>query len=89
MPNGGVYFAPSNSLPRSVVSTCQPSPSTRGHSASATTTLSPSPDSCGAITYSTSGWTAIAVLDTSVHGVVVQTSRSAPVRCGFAPSGTR
>ncbi len=28
------------------------------------------------------------MLDTSVHGVVVQTSRSAPSSRGFAPSGT-
>ena len=40
------------------------------------------------MTYSTSGCTAIAVLDTSVHGVVVQTSRSAPTRREFASSGT-
>ena len=28
-------------------------------------------------TYSTSGWTAMAVLETSVHGVVVHTNRDA------------
>ena len=86
--NGRWYSAPSKSAPPTVASTCHPSPSTRRQSASATTTLSPVPDRL-AITYSTSGWTATAVLDTSVHGVVVQTSRSAPARCGFAPVGTR
>ncbi len=38
--------------------------------------------------YISSGCTATAVLETSVHGVVVQTSRSAPGSCGLAPSGT-
>ena len=35
-----------------------------------------------ATTYVASGWTATAVLETSVHGVVVQTSRSAPRSSG-------
>ena len=98
--NGRWYDAPSSSAPRTVATTCQPSPRTRGQSALATTTLSPSPRSLPAgtvpcrppdrraTTYSTSGWTATAVLDTSVHGVVVQTSRSAPASSGFAPAGS-
>ena len=51
------------------------SPSTFSANGSATTRV---PCSLSVTTYSTAGLTATAVLDTSVHGVVVQTRKSAP-----------
>ena len=69
---------------RSTIS--QPSPSATSSSGEATTSFSvPSV----ATTYSTSGWTATAVLDTSVHGVVVQTSSAAAPAKGPEVSGKR
>src|ERR671912_1232224 len=79
--NGRRYAECSSAVPGKRSSTSTPSsPSTAASSRSATTNVpcGPSAAERRATTYSTDGCTATAVLDTSVQGVVVQTSRSAP-----------
>src|SRR5262249_55743635 len=86
--NGRRYTVPASSAPVSREPPRQPSPSTLASSGSATTTGPPGSPGRSATTYVTSGFTATAVLDTSVHGVVVHTSRSVPAR-GPSTMGSR
>ncbi len=65
--------------------TFQPSPSTDSRSAATISVSLPSV----AATYSTSGCTATAVFETSVHGVVVQISSEALPASGPDVSGIR
>ena len=87
MLNGAWYLAPTIACPGNRATTRQSWSSTRSARSSATTTLLWSGD-LTATTYVASGCTATAVLETSVHGVVVHTSRSAPSSSDGAPSGT-
>src|SRR5262245_33796319 len=75
---------PSNSEPRNVASTLGESPSSRAYAptrASASRYRLPLGDCT--TTYTTLGCTAAARFDGSVHGVVVQTSSSAPDNAAF------
>jgi hypothetical protein len=75
-----------NDSPVSFQPLCHSSPSTDASSGSASTTCSvPSV----ATTYVTSGLAATATLETSVHGVVVQTSSDARPASGPETSGKR
>src|SRR3954454_3107750 len=72
---GGSYRRPNSSLPGTDDSTTASSPSTRSTSDSARMNTS-SPTRARA--YETSGCTASAAFDSSVHGVVVQASKETP-----------